>query len=93
MTISTVYSCRVKRIDRYIFRQLAGATIFVAATLTGVVWLTQSLRFVEMIVNRGLSVPLFLYFTMLLLPSFLFIIIQIKTDSGNNANSHRGLIK
>jgi len=67
----------VKRIDRYIFRQLLGATLFVAATLTGVVWLTQSLRFVEMIVNRGLSVPLFLYFTMLLLPSFFSVILPI----------------
>ena len=67
----------MKRIDRYIFRQLLGATLFVAVTLTGVVWLTQSLRFVEMIVNRGLSAPLFLYFTMLLLPSFLGVILPV----------------
>jgi len=67
----------VKRIDRYIFRQLFTATLFVAVTLTGVVWLTQSLRFVEMIINRGLSAPLFVYFTMLLLPTFLGVILPI----------------
>jgi lipopolysaccharide export system permease protein len=67
----------VKKIDRYIFRQLITTTLFVAITLTGVVWLTQSLRFVEMIVNRGLSASLFLYFTMLLLPGFLGIILPV----------------
>lgn len=67
----------VIRIDRYIFRQLLTTTVFITVTLTGVVWLTQSLRFVEMIINRGLSAPLFLYFTMLLLPTFLGVILPI----------------
>ncbi|MBT5050571.1 MAG: LPS export ABC transporter permease LptF [Rhodospirillaceae bacterium] len=67
----------MKRIDRYIFRQLLTTTVFITVTLTGVVWLTQSLRFVEMIINRGLSAPLFLYFTMLLLPTFLGVILPI----------------
>lgn len=67
----------VKRIDRYIFRQLLTTAVFITVTLTGVVWLTQSLRFVEMIINRGLSAPLFLYFTMLLLPTFLGVILPI----------------
>ena len=67
----------MKKIVWYIFRQLLGATIFVAVTLTCVVWLTQSLRFIEMIVNRGLSIPLFVYFTMLLLPTFFAVILPI----------------
>ena len=41
------------------------------------VWLTLSLRFVEMIVNRGLSIPLFLNFTLLLLPTFFAYILPI----------------
>src|SRR5690606_9257528 len=36
-----------------------------------------SLRFIEMIVNRGLSVPLFVYFTMLLLPTFFSVILPV----------------
>ena len=58
----------------YIFRQLVWWTVVVAATLTCVVWLTQSLRFVEMIVNTGLSATTFVTFTLLLLPSFLSLI-------------------
>ncbi|MGB0630203.1 MAG: LPS export ABC transporter permease LptF [Alphaproteobacteria bacterium] len=56
------------------FRQLLWWTIVVAASLTCIVWLTQSLRFVEMIVNRGLSATTFVTFTMLLLPTFLSLI-------------------
>ena len=65
------------QIDRYIFRQLLWTTLSVAFILTGVVWLTQSLRFVEMIINRGLSAPLFAYFTLLLLPTFLSVILPV----------------
>ena len=62
------------QLHRYIFRQLLWWSIVVAASLTCIVWLTQSLRFVEMIVNRGLSATTFVTFTMLLLPTFLSLI-------------------
>ncbi len=71
------YSDKMKKINWYIFRQLLVATILVASTLTCMVWLTQSLKFVEMIVNRGLSITLFLNLTILLLPSFLAFILPI----------------
>jgi len=51
--------------------------VFVTLGLLCVIWLSQSLRFVEMIVNRGLSITVFLQLTSLLLPSFLTIIIPI----------------
>ncbi|MEX2454147.1 MAG: LPS export ABC transporter permease LptF [Rhodospirillaceae bacterium] len=62
------------RVQLYIFRQLFWSTVLVAASLTCVVWLMQSLRFVEMIVNRGLSAGAFVTFTILLLPTFLSLI-------------------
>ena len=62
------------QLHRYIFRQLVWWTIIVSVSLTCIVWLTQSLRFVEMIVNTGLSVTTFVTFTLLLLPSFLSLI-------------------
>jgi lipopolysaccharide export system permease protein len=65
------------RLDRYVLQQLAVGMIFVTAGLTCVLWLTQSLRFVEMIVNRGLSAGTFLYLTMLLLPNFLAVILPV----------------
>ncbi len=58
----------------YLLRQLIWWTVGVAASLTCIVWLTQSLRFVDMIVNRGLSVTTFITFTLLLLPTFLSLI-------------------
>ncbi|MBL8697374.1 MAG: LPS export ABC transporter permease LptF [Alphaproteobacteria bacterium] len=64
-------------VDRYIFRQLAIVTLMVTLTLTCAIWLTQSLRFVELIVNRGLTIGTFFYLTMLLLPSFLWIMLPI----------------
>ena len=45
----------VTRLDRYIFRQLLVALIAVTGGLTALVWLVQSLRFVELVVNHGLS--------------------------------------
>ncbi|MCH8113267.1 MAG: LPS export ABC transporter permease LptF, partial [Proteobacteria bacterium] len=64
-------------ITRYILYQLAGPFLFVTLTLTGIVWLTQSLRFLDLIINKGLSVGGFLYLTLLLLPGFLTIILPI----------------
>ncbi|PPR10643.1 MAG: hypothetical protein CFH41_01632 [Alphaproteobacteria bacterium MarineAlpha11_Bin1] len=69
------------QLHRYIFRQLIWWTTIVAASLTCIVWLTQSLRFVEMIVNRGLSATAFVTFTMLLLPTFLSVIGPIAAFS------------
>jgi len=67
----------MSRLNRYMLRQLFWIGLLVLASLTCVVWLIQSLRFVEMIVNRGLSVPIFVWFTALLLPSFISVILPI----------------
>ncbi|MCZ6720736.1 MAG: LPS export ABC transporter permease LptF [Proteobacteria bacterium] len=67
----------MKRYGRYILRQLLGPFIVITLGLTAVVWLTQSLRFVDLIVNKGLSVQTFLHLTLLLLPSFLSVIAPV----------------
>ena len=67
----------MKEITRYILGQLIVVTLFVTLALTGVVWLSQSLRFVDLIINRGLSFFTFVYLTFLLLPSFLAILLPI----------------
>ena len=51
------------QLDRYIFRQLLVALIAVTSALVALIWLTQSLRFVELVVNRGLSLMVFLELT------------------------------
>ncbi len=67
----------MKEITRYVLRQLIEVTLFVTLALTGVVWLSQSLRFVDLIINRGLSFFTFVYLTFLLLPSFLAVLLPV----------------
>lgn len=71
----------MRTLDRYLFRQLFTGFVLVALALVCVLWLTQSLRFVEMIVNRGLGIGMFIYFTALLLPNFLTIILPVALFS------------
>ncbi len=67
------------RIDRYIFRQLGAALLAVTVGLAALVWLTQSLRFIELVLDRGLSFLVFLELTGLLLPGFFAVILPITT--------------
>src|SRR6267378_3940854 len=64
-------------LDRYILRQCLSVTLFVTAALSAAVWLAQSLRLVDLIVNRGLSAEVFLYLAMLILPRFIDIVLPI----------------
>ncbi len=68
---------RVSRLDRYVFRQLFLALLVVTLGLVALIWLTQSLRFVELVVNRGLSFTVFLKLTGLLIPGFVAVILPI----------------
>ena len=68
-----------KRLDRYIASQLLVALVAVTGGLVALIWLTQSLRFVELVVNRGLSLRVFLELTALLIPNFVLVILPITT--------------
>ena len=59
----------------YIFRQLFFVTLFLTAILTGAVWLTQSLRFIDVVVNKGLPITTFFYLIMFLLPDLVAIVL------------------
>jgi lipopolysaccharide export system permease protein len=65
------------RIDQYIATQLLVALLLVTAGLVALIWLTQSLRFIQIIVSHGLSPFVFLKLTMLLVPSFVATILPI----------------
>ena len=66
----------------YIAKQILTAVLVVVVSLTCVIWLSQSLRFVDMIVNRGLPLATFIYLTMLLLPTWLSIVLPIAGFAG-----------
>jgi lipopolysaccharide export system permease protein len=67
----------VNHVSRYILRQLLGPFAFTTVALAAVVWLTQSLTFVDMIINRSLSAASFVYLLLLLTPGFLLLILPI----------------
>jgi len=67
----------LNRIDLYISLQLAVALVLVTAGLVALIWLTQSLRFIQTIVNHGLSPFVFVKLTLLLVPSFVATILPI----------------
>ena len=69
----------LSQLDRYVLRQLMVALLAVTGGLVALIWLTQSLRFVELVVNRGLSLTVFLHLTGLLVPSFVAVILPITT--------------
>lgn len=64
-------------ITRYILRQTLAIMIFVALSFTAAVWLVQSLRLIDLIVNRGLSFGLFAYLAILILPRFIDVVLPI----------------
>ena len=66
-------------IDRYVFRQLVFALMAVTCGLVALIWLTQSLRFVELVVNRGLSFRVFVELSGLQIPYFVSVILPITT--------------
>jgi lipopolysaccharide export system permease protein len=61
----------------YIGKQLGWSALVVALSLTSIVWLTQALRFVDFIVNRGVSAFTFMQLTLLLIPSLMFVVLPL----------------
>ena len=66
-------------LTKYILRQLVWVTVFITLALTMAVWLSQSLRFMDYIVNRGLPVSDFLALMSLMLPRFFGVVLPIAT--------------
>ncbi len=64
-------------LERYIFKQMLMTTLVISLILTSIIWLTQSLRFLELIVDGGAPVSLFGYLLILSVPKFLEIAVPI----------------
>jgi lipopolysaccharide export system permease protein len=79
----------MNRLTRYVFWQLFVGLTLVAASLSCVVWLSQSLHFVDMIVNRGLSASMFVLLTALMMPNFLTVILPVSLFSITSFAYHR----
>ena len=65
-------------VTRYLFKNLLNATIFIAFTLTLVIWLTQSLKLLELVANSDAPPGMFIHLVALTLPKFLEIILPLS---------------
>ncbi len=73
----------------YIFRHLFADMIFASTGGLFILLFGQSLRWVEMIVKQGLSVPAFVSLTLLLLPHLLVIILPIALFAATLSSYNR----
>src|SRR5690242_17257312 len=64
-------------IDRYIFRTTLTAFAMVLVSLTGVIWITQALRGIDLMTSQGQTILTFLGITSLVIPALVLIISPI----------------
>lgn len=72
------YRKEVMLITRYLAKNLLTVMVFVALALTVVIWLTQSLKLLELVANSDAPPVLFLKLVALSLPKFLEIILPLS---------------
>src|SRR6187402_2143097 len=61
-------------IDRYIFRTTLASFALVLVSLTGVIWITQALRGIDLMTSQGQTIVTFLGITSLVIPALVLII-------------------
>ena len=64
-------------IDRYIFRTTLASFALVLVSLTGVIWITQALRGIDLMTSQGQTIVTFLGLTSLVIPGLVLIISPI----------------
>jgi lipopolysaccharide export system permease protein len=64
-------------IDRYIFRTTLASFAVVLISLTGVIWITQALRGIDLMTSQGQTILTFLGVTSLIIPALVLIIAPI----------------
>src|SRR6266567_605516 len=64
-------------IDRYIFRTTLASFALVLVSLTGVIWITQALRGIDLMTSQGQTILTFLGITGLVIPALILIISPI----------------
>jgi lipopolysaccharide export system permease protein len=64
-------------IDRYIFRTTLASFALVLISLTGVIWITQALRGIDLMTSQGQTIITFLGLTSLVIPALILIIAPV----------------
>ena len=64
--------------DRYLFRQMIRTTVAVSITLIGIMWLFQTIRLLEVVINRGAPISNFLLMSVTVIPLWLTIAVPVS---------------
>ncbi len=64
-------------IDRYIFKMLGSYILSISILVIGMVWLSQSLRFLELIINNSIGLKSYIFLVIFLLPDLISILLPI----------------
>ena len=73
----------MRRLSFYVLKQLIGPVALFTFLITCVIWLTQALRLLDLIINRGQSATTFAYLSLLIVPSLLVIILPLAFFAGS----------
>ncbi len=76
-------------ISRYMTWQILIVTLFATVAICFAMWMTQSLRLVELIINRSLPISMFFYLATLLLPRFLAIVLPVAVFGATLFTYHK----
>jgi lipopolysaccharide export system permease protein len=72
----------MNRLSRYLFTQLLVSVLFSMLAITIVVWFSQSIRMLALVINSGGSVWAFMKLMLLVLPTFLPLILPLSLVVG-----------
>ncbi len=70
------------RIERYLFRTTAAVFLSGLVVLTGIIWITQALRQIDLLTSKGQTILIFLMMTGLAVPSLVAIIAPVALFGG-----------
>lgn len=64
-------------LQNYVVKDVVKPTLMAMGIMLGLIWLLQSLRFLDLVINKGLDFSVFLYLTLMLVPKLLTLILPI----------------
>lgn len=74
---------------RYILWQATGPLLLATLALTGIIWLTQALRLLDVIIAQGQGAGTYFFLTLLSIPSVLTLVLPISLFIGVLYSLHR----
>ncbi len=62
---------------KYIFLNILKPFLVISIVLTGIVWLSRSLKYIDLIINKGLSLSSYFWFVSLIAPKILALLLPL----------------